>query len=43
MPAVVDDTKAEAKFAEGVLKVTLPKTAEAMPKAIPIKAEPEKA
>jgi HSP20 family protein len=39
LPAVVDDTKAEAKFAEGVLKVTLPKTAETMPKAIPITAE----
>jgi HSP20 family protein len=38
LPGVVDDTKADAKFADGVLKVTLPKTAEAMPKAIPIKA-----
>jgi HSP20 family protein len=38
LPAVVDDTKADAKFVEGVLKVTLPKTAEAMPKAIPINA-----
>jgi HSP20 family protein len=39
LPAVVDDTKAEAKFVEGVLKVTLPKTLEALPKAIPVKAE----
>jgi HSP20 family protein len=38
LPALVDDAKAEAKFAEGVLKVTLPKTAEAMPKMIPVKA-----
>jgi HSP20 family protein len=37
LPARVDDAKAEAKFAEGVLKVTLPKTTEAMPKLIPVK------
>jgi HSP20 family protein len=39
LPTMVDDTKAEAKFTEGVLKVTLPKTLEALPKAIPINAE----
>lgn len=38
LPAVVDDTKAEAAFADGVLKVTLPKSLEAAPKAIPVKA-----
>lgn len=37
LPAVVDDGRAEAKFAEGVLKVTLPKTTEARPTAIPVK------
>jgi HSP20 family protein len=38
LPAVVDEAKAEATFAEGVLKVTLPKSPEAAPKAIPVKA-----
>lgn len=37
LPAVVDDGRAEAKFTNGVLKVTLPKTAEARPTAIPVK------
>jgi HSP20 family protein len=39
LPAVVDDAKAEATFAEGVLKVSLPKSVEAAPKAIPVKAQ----
>ena len=39
LPAVVDDAKAEATFAEGVLKVALPKSLEAAPKAIEVKAE----
>ena len=39
LPAVVDDAKAEATFAEGVLKVALPKSREAAPKAIEVKAE----
>jgi HSP20 family protein len=38
LPAVVDKAKAEATFAEGVLKVALPKSLEAAPKAIPVKA-----
>jgi HSP20 family protein len=37
LPAVVDDGKADATFAEGVLKIILPKSREAAPKAIPVK------
>lgn len=37
LPVPVDETQAEAAIAEGVLKVTLPKTAAAVPKTIPIK------
>jgi HSP20 family protein len=38
LPAAVEEAKAEATFAEGVLKVALPKSREAAPKAIPVKA-----
>ena len=38
LPAAVDQEKAEATFADGVLTVTLPKSAEAKPKQIKIKA-----
>jgi HSP20 family protein len=36
LPAVVDDVKAEATFADGVLKIILPKSRKAVPKAIPV-------
>ncbi len=36
LPAAVDQDKAEAAFADGVLTVTLPKSAEAKPKQIKI-------
>jgi HSP20 family protein len=38
LPAVVDEAKIEATFADGVLRVALPKSVEAAPKAIPVKA-----
>ena len=38
LPAAVDQEKAEAAFADGVLTVTLPKSAEAKPKQIKIKS-----
>ena len=38
LPAVVDVDKAEAIFKDGVLKLTLPKAAEAKPKPISITA-----
>jgi HSP20 family protein len=38
LPSAVETGKAEAAFADGVLKVTMPKSLEAAPKAIPIKA-----
>jgi HSP20 family protein len=37
IPATVDESKVDACFHDGVLKVTLPKTEAAQPKAIPIK------
>lgn len=41
LPATVEEGKAEATFAAGVLKVALPKSREAAPKAIPVKAAPK--
>jgi HSP20 family protein len=41
LPAVVDEAKAEAMFAEGVLKIVLPKSREAAMKAIPVRNRPE--
>ena len=38
LPAAVDQDKAEAAFTDGVLTVTLPKSAEAKPKQIKIKS-----
>jgi HSP20 family protein len=38
LPAVIDAEKAQATFKDGVLKLTLPKVAEAKPKAISITA-----
>jgi HSP20 family protein len=38
LPAAVEEAHAEATFANGVLKVTLPKVPEAMPRMIPVKA-----
>jgi len=38
LPAAVDQDKAEAAFADGVLTVTLPKSAAAKPKQIKIKS-----
>jgi len=38
IPAVVDDTNINAKFANGVLTVTLPKKEQAKPKRIQIAA-----
>jgi HSP20 family protein len=37
LPARIDEAKAEATFADGVLKVMLPKSREAVPKMIPVK------
>jgi HSP20 family protein len=39
LPAAVEEAKAEATFVEGVLKVALPKSREAAPRAIPVKAD----
>lgn len=39
LPVPVDANKAEAKFKDGVLKVTLPKKEEAKPKQVDIKIE----
>jgi HSP20 family protein len=39
LPAGVDSEAAEADFEDGVLKLTLPKTAEAKPKQIPVKVK----
>jgi HSP20 family protein len=38
LPCAVDDAKAEAEYADGVLTITLPKSAEAKTKRIKIKA-----
>lgn len=38
LPVEVQDQKVEARFADGVLKITLPKTAKVAPKQIEIKA-----
>lgn len=38
LPAVVNEAKIEAKFADGVLNVILPKTEEAKPRHIAVKA-----
>lgn len=38
LPAKVEEAKAEATFDNGVLKVKLPKSREATPKVIPVKA-----
>ena len=40
LPAQVEHTKADAVFEQGILTVTLPKTAEAKPKTIKVKARP---
>jgi HSP20 family protein len=37
LPASVDEAKVDASFVDGILKVTLPKSPEASPKAIPVK------
>jgi HSP20 family protein len=37
LPAAVDENAIDARFADGVLKITLPKTEEAAPKKIAIK------
>jgi HSP20 family protein len=39
LPCAVDEAKAEAEYAEGVLTITLPKSAEAKTKHIKIKAK----
>jgi len=38
LPGTVDEEKVEAKFENGVLTVTVPKTEEVKPKRIPVKA-----
>ncbi len=38
LPATIDEEKIEAKFEHGVLKITVPKTEEAKPKHIEVKA-----
>jgi len=38
MPSAIDEAAVEATFAEGVLKVTMPKSREALAKSIPVKA-----
>ena len=38
LPASADKEKVDARLTEGVLKVVIPKTEEARPKAIPVKA-----
>jgi HSP20 family protein len=40
LPAEVEHGKAEANFEQGILTITLPKTAEAKPKTIKVKARP---
>jgi len=40
LPAQVEHGKADAVFEQGILTVTLPKTAEAKPKTIKVKAHP---
>jgi HSP20 family protein len=40
LPTQVEHDKAEASFEQGILTVTLPKTAEAKPKTIKVKARP---
>lgn len=40
LPTQVEHGKAEAAFEQGILTVTLPKTAEAKPKTIKVKARP---
>ena len=40
LPTRVEHDKAEAAFEQGILTVTLPKTAEAKPKTIKVKARP---
>lgn len=39
LPTGVDTDAAEAKFEDGILKIALPKSEEAKPKQIPIKAK----
>jgi HSP20 family protein len=39
LPITVDADKVQARLSDGILTITLPKSPEAMPKKIPVKAE----